>query len=275
LKEVSIAYFECAVLNKKIDIYRQLDSIYTRLLKQYEKRMSLNDAKKLEYLNIKSKRNELAVSLSSFNNLYDVAYKKLKVFVNTSKDFLLTHELEAYPFQTFKNDSLQIISYLQLQDEYSAAQVAVAKNTVLPDFTLNYFIGSNQYQNAEYYHGFEVGVALPLFYKSYSNSVKSAKLASEAQHHLMGDIILKTKGRIEELKTMLAQNQELIEQYYEVEIPLANEIKRTALSAYEVREIDFFHLTNSLEAALKIESGLYDIVFNYNKNYIELLYFTN
>lgn len=275
LKEVSVAYFECAVLNKKIDIYKQLDSIYTRLLKQYEKRLSLNDANKLEYLNIKSKRNELALSLSNYRNLYDIAYKKLKLFVNTSKDFPLTHELEVYPFQTFDNDSLHIFSYLQLQAEYSAAQVAIAKNTGLPDFTLNYFIGSNQHQDAEYYHGFEVGVALPLFYRSYNNTIKSAKLASEAQHHLMGDIVLKTRGRIDELKTLLAQNQELVEQYYEVEIPLANEIKRTALSAYEVREIDFLHLTSSLEAALKIESGLYDIVFNYNKNYLELLYFTN
>jgi cobalt-zinc-cadmium resistance protein CzcA len=275
LKEVSIAYFECAVLNKKIGIYKQLDSIYSKLLKQYEKRLLLNDANKLEYLNIKSKRNELAVSLNNFSNLHNIALQKLKVYVNTSKDFRLTHELEAYPFQTLENDSLQILDYLQLQAELSTAQVAVAKNMVLPDFTLHYFIGSNQYQNAEYYHGFEVGIALPLFYKSYSNTVKSAKLANEAQHHLMGDIILKTKGRIGELKTMLTQNQELIEQYYKVEIPLANEIKRTALSAYEVREIDFLHLANSLEAALKIESGLYDIVFNYNKNYLELLYFTN
>ena len=68
-----------------------------------------------------------------------------------------------------------------------------------------------------------------------------------------------------------------IRSYYdeENELPLATEIKRAALKSYELGEIDFFNFANSLESALKIESDYCDALFSYNKNYLELKYFTN
>jgi cobalt-zinc-cadmium resistance protein CzcA len=57
-------------------------------------------------------------------------------------------------------------------------------------------------------------------------------------------------------------------------MPLSNEIKRTAIKAYNLREIDFYQFTNSMETALNIELAYYDAVFNYNKIYVELIYFT-
>jgi len=275
LKEVSSSYYECAMLTKKIEIYKNLDSIYARLLNQFEKRLELKDANKLDYLNIKSKRNEIAVSLSKYQNTLNIAYKKLKMLVNTPEDFSLPNTYTVYPIHEFKNDSLYITDYLHQQTNLMVARVKIAKKAVLPDVTLNYFIGTNPHVNSQYYHGFEVGLAVPLFYNSHNNTVKSIKLAMESQKQLVEDEIARINKKFDELNTLLLQNRKLIENYNETDIPLANEIKRTALKAYELEEIDFIHLTNSLETALKIELAYGDALFNYNMNYLELLYFTN
>jgi cobalt-zinc-cadmium resistance protein CzcA len=275
LKEVSITYFECLVLKKNIDIHQQLDSIYSMLLNKYERKMVVKDVNRLEYLHIKSKRNAILLDLHEVSIKYDVAFNKLKMMMNTTEDFQLPIECEVFSFRTFADDSLKILRYLKLQNQYASSQVSIAKNEALPDFTFNYFIGSNQYENAEYYHGFEVGLAIPLFYGSHKNLIKSAQLASESQKYLIDYEIANINARVKELESTLKQNFILIEQYKETELPLAQEIKRTALSAYGLKEIDFLHLTNSLETALKIESAYYDLLLNYNKNYLALKYFTN
>ncbi len=275
LKELSVSYCECVLLDKKIDIYQKLDSIYSKLLAQYEKKLALNDANKLEYLNIKSKRNEIAVNLSRFKNMRDIAYDKLKMHVNTSDDFTLPDKCEIFPMKIFQNDSLDILSYHQLIKNYASSQIDVAKNIALPDLTLNFFVGSNKHPDAKSYYGFEVGLAVPLFFGSQSNTVKSAKLALKSQEKFIESETAMVNGKISELNTLLVQSSALVEQYKETELPLAEELKRTALEAYKLKEIDFLHLTNSLESALNIESGYYDALFDYNKNYLELLYFAN
>ncbi len=275
LKEVSITYFECLVLNKKIDSHQQLDSVYLMLLNKYEKKMTLKDVNRLEYLHIKSKRNAILRALHDVSFKHDVAFNKLKMMLNTTEDFQLPDECEIFPFRTFGDDSLKILRYLNLQTQYSRTQVSIAKNEALPDFNFHYFIGSNHYDNAEYYHGFEVGLAIPLFYGSNKNVIKSAKLACESQKYLIDYEIANIRIRVRELESDLKQNYILIGQYKETELPLAQEIKRAALSAYGLKEIDFLHLTNSLETALKIESAYYDLLLNYNKNYLALKYFAN
>jgi cobalt-zinc-cadmium resistance protein CzcA len=275
LKEVSVSYFECATLGEKIAVYQNLDSIYTILLTQYEKKLELKDANKLEYLNIKSKRNQIALSLSKLETLLDISYEKLKVLVNSPEDFIPPKECDVISKAMINMDSLSVFSYMHLKTEHASSQIKVKKRTSLPDLKFNYFRGSNIYANSQNYNGFEVGLSVPLFFFSSKNTIKSAKLGLEVQKQLVENETAKIKGRIDELNAILFQNSNLIKQYKETEILLANEIKRTAIKSYNLGEIDFFHLTNSLETALMIESEYFDVVLNYNKIYLELLYFTN
>ena len=74
---------------------------------------------------------------------------------------------------------------------------------MLPDFSVNYFLGSNQYQNSKYYHGFQVGVALPLFLGSSKAKINAAKLSANARQ-------LSTENQISLISNQL--NQLLSEQ---------------------------------------------------------------
>ncbi len=274
-KEVSIMFFECVTLENKITIYQKLDSIYTKLLEQYEKRLALSDASKLEYLNIKSKSSEISLVLKQVQNNRDIAFRKLKTLVNSEEDFQISYSDKTYSLQPVTNDSLQILDYYKAQTDYASSQIAIAKQVYLPDFTFNYFIGTNHYDNAKYYQGFEIGVSIPLFFMSEHNTVKSSQLAFESQKELLKSETTRINEKINELNTLLNFNAKLVKQFEETELPMADEMKRAAIKAYSLKEIDFLHLANSLETAFKIEAAYYDALFNYNKNYFELRYFTN
>lgn len=275
LKEVSIHYFEYDLISQKIDVYKSLDSIYTRLMGQYEKRLKLRDANQLDYLNIQSKRNEITVAMERLNHRRDVVLQQLKSMVNAPGEFKLATHCDLYPDRAFHVDSLEIIKYYNLQTALAKSAVAVEKNKGMPDFTFNYFMGSNAYYNAKYFHGFEVGIAVPVFYRSQKSMLQSAKINSEAEQYENAHLIKQVRNRFYELNTWYMQSKSLLERYEKNELLLASEIRRTALKAFELGEIDFLNFANSMEAALKIELNYCEAQFNYNKNYLELKYFTN
>lgn len=274
VKAISQNYWQCLFTEKKIAVYRQLDSLYESLLNQFETRLELKDASRLEYLTIKSKRNEMENNLYNRRNEREVYYNRLKTLLDREADFRISHPEALYRDQPVVGDSAKLSVYYQLQTDLASSEIDLIRNENLPGVSMNYFIGSNPYANADYYHGFEVGLAIPLFYGSYRNSVRAAKISLESQKFLAQNHMAVVGERIFELKARLEKNSRLIEKYKSTELPLAEELRRTALRAYELREIDFLHLTNSLEAAIKIELSYFNVLLTYNENYAELKYFS-
>lgn len=65
---------------------------------------------------------------------------------------------------------------LRLQNNYNEAVIKIEKNKMLPDLSLNYFTGTNSYEKARYYHGFQVGLAIPLFFGSQKSKIESSRI---------------------------------------------------------------------------------------------------
>ncbi len=274
LKDVSAKYYECKMLAGKINVFAGLDSIYKKLVAQYEKKLELKDANKLEFLRIKSKRNEMVMVQMQLQNRYDIALAELATQVNAPDEFSISAENEVVEAKEDLQDSIPVFTYFGLQDQYMAAKVKAERNLLMPDFTFNYFIGTNNYENAQNYNGFEIGLSFPLFFGSQRHAVKSAKYSYESQQHLVNYKTSEIRQRIQALKMLFLQHKMQIDHYEETDVPLAKEMKRTAVKTYENREIDFFNFVNSLEAALNIESNYFDAVYQYNISYLELKYFT-
>lgn len=275
LKEISILYCKAVELENKIEIYQKLDSIYESLTEKYEQRLSLKDAKKLEYMTIKSKRSSIALKVNSLSLDYNLIIRKLKQISGISDDFTVSDESSTLPPDNFKRDSVAAAAIVMKQKEYARSRISVVEKEALPDFSLNYFLGTNQYDNADYYHGFGVGISVPVFYGSRINEIRAAKVAGMAQEQIAEYEMKKIRGKIDAAETKLKQSTKQIKHFHETEIPLASEIKRTSLIAYRLKEIDYLHLTGSLEAALQIELNYYELLFEYKKNYFELMYFSN
>jgi cobalt-zinc-cadmium resistance protein CzcA len=272
--EVSQAFFNYQMLIKKREIFEALDSLFAQLLNNSLKREESGDISPLEVLNIKAKKNRIAISLNAANIDIDNAYKKLKVLMNYEQDFTVSPQFEPLPDLTLQPDSLPVFQLLKLENEYASSLVQVSKQKTLPDFSFNYFIGSNRYDNSKYYHGFELGVGVPLFFGSDRGRTQAAKISSESQYLQSQYEQNLIKNRLNELNNQQLKYKALLDNYYASGKLLYDEILRSALKSYQLGEIDFYQFVNNYETAVQIQIDYFEYIYNYNTAISEIIYFS-
>jgi heavy metal efflux system protein len=273
-KNVSVEYFNYQMLLNKRDIYKTLDSLFTELLGNSEKREQRGDVSQLEVLNIKAKKNQVSILLNALNVDIENAYKKLMVIMNYETGFTVSGVLEILPAVTVAPDSLPVFQLLKLENDWYNSLIQVSKNKTLPDFSLNYFLGSNKHENSKYYHGFQVGVAVPLFFGSDRGRTQAAEISSNSQSLISENEMALTKNRLNELINEQLKYKALLANYNDSGKLLHDEIMRTALKTYQIGEINFYQFVSSYETAIQIQIEYLENVFGYNVSTSEIMYFS-
>nr|WP_321454070.1 CusA/CzcA family heavy metal efflux RND transporter [uncultured Carboxylicivirga sp.] len=274
-KEVSMHYYELQMLYNQLGIYRQLDTVLIRLEQFNERRFEVKDISKLDLLNIKAKKNRVMVAENNLKLSIENTLKRLKVVMNYIEDFTIPTTSELVISTSSVGDSLLLFKWFDLQNKHAESLVKVEKNKMLPDITFNYFIGSNSYENAQNYQGFEVGLAIPLFFGNHSANIKAAKLTQQSQSLSFSNRMDLIKNDLEKMNTEQKRYANLIDNYNNIEKLLADEMMRTALKAYQLGGVSFFELSNNFEEAVNIQMRYFENVFNYNRISLEMKYYSN
>lgn len=273
-RDVSVAFFEYQTLLNKKMLYNTLDSLYTQLLTSTEKRYNKGDVSNLEILNIKAKKNQITLDKRNIDYEIEIVYFRLKTFMNIEHDFTINETLNVLPESMALIDSVPDYHLLKLQNSYSKALLQIEKNSFLPDLSLNYYLGSNRFQNSKYYHGFEIGLSVPLLFGSQKAKVNAAKIALTTQTLISENEASRMNSKRNELLKNREKYKEAINYYNSSAKPLYEEIMRTSIVNYQAGEIGFYQFINSYETAVNIQIDYLDNVFQYNLNNIDLQYFT-
>jgi cobalt-zinc-cadmium resistance protein CzcA len=273
-KNISFAFFEYQTLLNKHELYYSLDSLYTELLTKAEKRAGKGDVSRLVLMNIKAKKNQARTQLDALNLDVENAYKKLKVLMNYNGDFRVSSSIELMPETNEHSMYLPAFEVLKYESDYYYSLISVEKNRRLPDFYLNYFLGSNQYQNNKNYHGFQVGLALPLFYGSTKSKINATQISANAKQLSVENQIDLLNNHLNQLMSEKLKYKTQLNSYKTSGEPLMNEILHTALKSYELGEIDFFQFVNSYETAIQIRLEYLDQLLKFNKTATEIKYFS-
>ena len=274
-KEISANYFGIQQNLGKIQLYKSIDSLYTILLKNATLRFEKGDLSQLDLLSIKARQHAIKLDLNNFEIQQQQLLQKLKLLMNYSDEFTVSTMPEVLPLPP---DSLPANAYYQLlllQDKTSEAQLKIEKNKLLPDFSLNYFVGTNNYQNSKYYHGFEVGLAMPLIFGGQQAQKKSSEIALNAQQLLTQNEVARLKNRWYELKKETLKYSDQITYYNETGKLLYEEILRATAINLQSGETDLFKFTYNFETAVQIKIDYLDNLFNYNTLLLELMYISN
>jgi cobalt-zinc-cadmium resistance protein CzcA len=248
--------------------------MYVRLLANSEKRAALGDVSRLEVLNIKAKKSKVTAMLNTLNVDIGNAYKKLGILMNNPTDFTVSAVFELLPSTTVVPDSLPVFQLLKSENDYYNSLVRVAKNQMLPDLSVNYFLGSNNYNNSKYYHGFQVGISLPLFFGSDKAKIEAAQISNNVQNLLASNETNLIRSRLSELINGHQKYKTLVDNYNSAGKPLYDEIMRSALKYFSMGEIDFYQFVNSYETAVQIQLEYFENLYLYNVSASEILYFS-
>jgi cobalt-zinc-cadmium resistance protein CzcA len=255
-------------------MYQTLDSLYNVLLTNSEKRAEIGDVSRLEVLNIKAKKSQVSIQFNTIEVDILNAYKRLKVLMNYESNFTVPIVFELLPEISAVPDSLPIYDLLKNENMYFNSLVRVEKEKMLPDFSASYFLGSNRYANGKYYHGFQFGVAVPLFFGSYKAKINAAKLSANAQNLFNENEINMIYNQLSKLFSEHLKYIMLLKNYNLSGEPLVNEIMKAALKSYKIGEINFYQFVNSYETAIQIQFEHLNNVLKYNQTVSEIMYFS-
>ncbi len=272
IKELSANYIELQVLNEKLLISQNMDSLYLRILRGATLRNNKGDISNLDLLNIKAKRQQIKQQLSEIKYSIDNSYSKLKTLLGSDESFRVAKEIPTLNYSDRNIENTAYAEWLRMNDELSNSQIGIEKNKLLPDLSFNYFLGTNYFENAKYYHGFEAGIAIPLFFSAQKSKIKASKIALNANKYFAEYEIELLKNKQKELLNSQLKLKESIEYYNESGSKLYDEISRTAGLSFENGEIDFFKFASSIETALQIKFDYLSNLMNYNNVILELNY---
>lgn len=272
IKNVSMGYIEQQVLNEKLKIMKSLDSLYLQLIKNASIRNKNGELSNLSLLNMQAGQQKMKHQFNAVKYDIDNARTAFKMMLRSDNMYIVSAGVTMLSLETSDLNARPFVLGLKAQEDLNDVAVQIEKNKMLPDISLNYFIGTNYFEQAKYYQGFEVGISVPLFFNAGKSKIKASKLARDAASLFVENEIGLLMVKQNELLNKQLKYNELIDSYIKVGNKLYDEIIRTATLNYENGEIDFVEFAASIENALKIKIDYLNNLIEYNRVILELNY---
>lgn len=270
---VSVIYEHIVYTQNKEKLYVQLDSLYAAFSKAGSRRFELGESNYLEKITAEAKSKQISTTLIQLKSQKQALYEQLKSLVQSDDNFQVSsNELSLLYLENMGIGKELQKKYLETVSNTFSSQVKLQNQSWLPDLSLELFTGTNKGLGYRQ-NGFQIGIAIPLFFIGNISKRKTAKLEQQSWEAMRSNREIQLESFYLQKQAELNQHREMIKYYIENGQVLSKEIIKTAHMSYKNGEIDFFQYIQSMENAISIESDYLDNVLSYNKSYLELYYF--
>ncbi len=236
------------LLQKKelLEVYRQIDTVYTNFEKSAELRYKTEETSKLALLSAKAKHSELKLKIKQLQGENEAAVTNLNQYLWIDEPFTVAAEKSQQVIhKNIENNSELILMQQQLKS--AEREWKMERAGQLPKFSVTY--QNRKAGGVSGYYSYEAGISIPLF-----NGTRSRSRAAKTQM-LIEQENLKTKRLA--LKSELSQKlivinnlREVKKYYIERALPLANEQINASRLAYRLGEINYLEFIQSIESSL-------------------------
>lgn len=270
---LSLLYEQIVYNQNKERLYTQLDSLYTAFSKAGNRKFELGEANYLEKITAEAKSKQIHTTLIQLRSQRMGLYEQLKSLVQSEDELQVsTDKLNVLYFDNHTEGQELQRNYLETVSSIFSSQVRLQGQSWLPDLSVELFTGTNKGLGYRQ-NGFQIGIAIPLFFNSNISKRKTARLEQKSWEATRSNQEVQMQSFYLQKQTELNQHKEMIKYYTENGQLLSKEIIKTADMSYKNGEIDFFQYIQSMENAISIEVDYLDNVLAYNKSYLELHYF--
>lgn len=271
--EISLVYEQIVYTQNKEELYSQLDSLYTAFSKAGERKFELGESNYLEKITAEAKSKQIHTLLIQLIKQKEKLYEQLRSLIQSEDDFhVINKELKMLYLDDVAAGREIQKSYLETVSNTFSSQLKLQNQNWLPDLSVELFTGTNK-ELGYRQNGFQIGVAIPLFFSGNISKRKTAKLEQDSWMAMKSNREIQMESFYMQKQAELNQHKEMIKYYMENGQLLSKEILKTADMSYKNGEIDFFQYIQSMENGISIEVDYLDNVLSYNKSYLELHYF--
>ncbi len=253
VKDVSIAWYKTLYAKRQLDLYKELDSLYSNFEKAAQIKYKTNATSKIEYLSASAKYKQLKVEIKMAESNYLMALQNLNRYLLYPKTFDVDGKMKKniiIPMQDSLSDN-PVLDYYAGNTELAKSNWKAEKSGFLPKLNLGYKMQS--IDGISGFNAWQVGVSVPLLFFSQNGKTKASRINYEiaGQEYQQKSIEINTQYR-QKYNRYLAF-KDLIDYYKNEALPLADEQIKASTLAYKSGSISYVQFIQNIEAAIMIK----------------------
>lgn len=275
-KEVSKAYYEIVYWQRMLGNYRYMDSLYTTFEYAANRKFEQGESNYLEKLTAETKKKEVSLQLHQIRESIQKSYILFNQWLQSDSSYIVNDEvfdrIALTPLDTAAHPALK---YFADARNLSDRELFLERQKLLPDLNVSVFQGTNNGAGTQSYLGFQVGVAIPIWYGAQKSKINASEtgasiLASESENYK-----IQLTSKYLALQSDLRKHEEGLNFYESTGKKLSEETLFHAVKAFQNGEINFLQYTQLLENAISIETNYLTTLFQYNMTALEANYLMN
>lgn len=284
--QVKMLYYQLMYRTELKRLNDTLAGIYNRVLKAADTRFKTGETNILERYNANTQLQEAIAQGRQLAEQVRTGVQQLARYMNDStltgiEDTLLIEK----PLTAATDSSLlgnnPELQALRGQLLVASKEIQVEKSKLLPDFSVGYFnqslVGNyDQNGSTKYYgvgkrfQGVEAGISISLFSKPQKARIRAAEINLERQQAEVNAFYFTLSQRAALLLSDLRRLSIQLDYYRQTALPQADLLIKTSQRAFEVGEMDYYQLSQSLNNANNVRRQYIEVINQYNQAMIEL-----
>lgn len=263
---------------RKYNVLDKLFAQFTDISRAAELRLETEATSRLEYLSTLNQANKIKIQKEQAYRDYLSAVRKLNKWFEGDSLYTVKNvsveELDE-PIN-FNKDALNNHPYLTMMEQKVEVAEAVVKkdqSRFLPKFSASY--GFQEIANQSGFYKYELGVRFPLLFWGNLGKTQSSKIQTNIARQNLNQAQKELNSMYNSMQENYLKWLNSWEYYKEEALPLAEEQRKGALTAYKEGAIDYVMFLQNIRDAIQIEVDSWDAFSNYLNSRYELEYYLN
>jgi cobalt-zinc-cadmium resistance protein CzcA len=275
-REVSKAWGAVYVARQRFLLFEQLDTLMRDFAKAARLRYETEATSRLEYLSAQNRTKQVKAQKEKAYRDYLISLRQLNMWF--ASDTLFT--AENVPEQKLENVSLLIqdsiknhplLRFYNQKVQLANEQFRLAKTEFLPKFSLSY--GNQKIGNQKGFYKYEIGLSIPLVFAAQSGRAKSANISRSIAKENFLRKTMEVQSRYQSLVEEYKKWQTTWRYYRMEALPVAEEQKRGAMTAYRQGAIGYVVFLQNVSDAMQLEFSAQEAFANFLNARFKLEYF--
>ena len=271
-RQVTQAYLRLQYAKQEQTLAVENLELYQNFLEVTTGQLESGETGRIPQLAARSRLGQAQLEREHVQEKYQIARSLFNQWLGSDSTYEVNGEL---PLATIPavDTALQNNPHLQLvqaRQELALAKVETQKAQLLPQINSGLRL-QNAFGTFPLF-GYQAGVNVPLFRKSYKTQIEAAQVAVKVEEAALRTEQQKLERTISELRYRLEHQLHILEYLEEDLSPIVNEQSEINLAAYREGEVGYLEYLDGLEQVVRVKQQYLDALYEYNALRVELDY---
>ena len=266
------------------------DSLYSGFSRAAELRAKAGETNRLEMITARSQSLEIKNQLQQMKADIGILNRQLATLLNVDTPLIpVDTVLIRADYVPFADSTAllanPLLGQINQQVEIGRMEKRLEQSRALPDFSVGYFSQTMQgttevnglpriFGPGDRFNGIQAGIAIPLWFTSYSAKIKAARIKEKAAEASAGQFSRSLDGKYRSLLDEYEKFRSSVEYYEKQALPEAEMIIDQSIRSYKAGALDYLEYVLSLSRAFSIRQNYLDALNSLNQTVINIEYIT-